>query len=100
MQWKNIFSWEKIRQHFDWTPVAVRGPRPRYETYNDVGRVLLGYEVEVKYLYHGVKKRMFVTDEEKLGLVSRKRALANAISFYKDTKGKILEYKKQKEQQK
>lgn len=94
MNWKNLFSLEKIKQQFDWTPVAVKVPRPRYETYTDVGPMLLGYEVEVEYLYHGNKTHLFPTDEEKLCLVSRRRALANAISFYKDTRAKVTEYKK------
>ncbi len=97
MNWKNLFSIEKIKQKFDWTPVAVKAPRPRYTVYKDVGRILLGYEVEVQYLYHGNKKHLFATDEEKLVLVSSRRALANAICFYKNTKSKVLKYNKGRE---
>lgn len=89
MNWKNIFIVKKIRYLFDWTPLYVKIPKPRYEVYSDAGKVLLGYEVEVKYLHHGVKKLLFPTEENKLGLVSRKRALEKAINFYKTTRTKI-----------
>lgn len=98
MNWHDLFSLEALKRHFDWTPVAVKTPRPKYKYYNDVGRVLLGYEVEVEYLYHGKRAQLFVSDEEKLGIVSRQLALANAISFYRRTKLKISEYKKGKQQ--
>ena len=93
-RWKNLFSWEGIKQAFDWTPVAVKTPRPCYKTYKDVGRLLLGYEVEVTYLYHGVRKQLFPIDEEKLGLVTQKKALKNAIIFYKKTRNTIREKQK------
>lgn len=94
MIWKNLFNLEKIRQKFDWTPVAVKAPRTRYEFYRDTGKVLLGYEVEVEYLYHGTKTVLFATDEDKLGLVPRRRALLNAVDFYRATRKRISEYKK------
>lgn len=92
---------ETIRRKFDKTPVAVKVPCPKYKFYRDKGRVLLGYEVEVEYLYQGNQKMLFSTDEDKLGIVPRQRALANAISFYKETKAKIYNYRKsQKNNQK
>ncbi len=97
MKWKKLFTIEGIRQLFDWTPVAVKAPKPHYAVYVDAGRMLLGYIVEVEYLYHGKQEVFFPTDSEKLGIVSQKRALANAISFYKNTRCKIKAYKKERE---
>lgn len=94
MNWKNLFSWDALKRSFDWTPVSVRPPRARYMYYKDIGKMLLGYEVEVEYLYHGNQKRLFAIDEEKLCLISRRRALSNAVAFYKDMKFKVREYKK------
>lgn len=96
MNWKDIFRLEKIVNLFDWTPVAVKAPRPRYEFYKDVGRMLLGYEVEVTYLHHGTEIKLFATDENRLGLVSRKRALMHALSFYSETRNKINNHKRAK----
>ena len=94
MRWTDLFKANWWWQQFDWTPVAVKAPRPRYEVYKDAGRVLLGYEVEVDYLYHGNQCVLFPTDMEKLGLVTPQRALANAINFYKETRKKVNEYKR------
>lgn len=97
MKWINLFSATWWKQKFDWTPVAVKTPRPRYEEYKDVGRTLLGYEVEVEYLYHGVQRTLFPTDTEKLCFVTPQKALANAIRFYKETKSKVAQYKKEQQ---
>ncbi len=100
MNWKDFLNGKicQIKHAFDWTPVAVKAPCRRCEVYKDVGRVLLGYEVEVTYLYHGTKKRLFTTDEDKACIVSRKRALRNAMEFYKTTKERVIEYKKGRQQ--
>ncbi len=85
--------WQKLRakveQAFDWTPVAVSYPKPEYREYRDVGRVLLGYSVRVRYKYHGTQSHLFSHDAEKLGLVSQERALNNAMKFYERMQGKI-----------
>lgn len=94
MKWKSLFSIQKVVHLFDWTPVDVKAPRPRYEFYNDAGRVLLGYEVEVTYLYHGTDVKLFATDDNRLGLVSPKRALRRAVAFHKETKEKINKHKR------
>lgn len=79
----------KIKQVFDWTPVAVAFPRPEYRNYRDKGRVLLGYAVRVRYKYHEPQSHLFGFDEEKLGLVSQEQALDNAFKFYERMQGKI-----------
>ncbi len=94
MNLKNMIDFQKLRQCFDWTPVAVNGPHPCYKTYSDVGKVLLGYEVVVKYLYHGDRKCFFQTDEEKMGFISDRRALKNADCFYNKIKAKIAKSKR------
>lgn len=94
MKWKDLFGIKKIVYLFDWTPVSVKAPRPRYEVYADVGRVLLGYEVEVTYLHHGTEVKLFATDDNRLGLVSPKRALRRAVAFHKETKAKINKHKR------
>ncbi len=94
MKWRNLFNLGGFRHCFDWTPIDVKPPRPRYEFYKDVGRVLLGYEVEVEYMYHGKKLRIFSTDTEKLGLVPPHRALENAIIFYRGVRARVTKYKR------
>ena len=56
--------------------------------------MLLGYEVEVEYLYHAPYKYLFPTDEEKIGFASRRYALGRAVSFYKNMRAKISSYEK------
>ncbi|MBR5153200.1 MAG: hypothetical protein IKW57_00160 [Alphaproteobacteria bacterium] len=79
---------------FDWTPVAVYKPVAVYQTYRDKGTVLLGYEVRVEYKYHNPRQVFFTHDEEKLCLISRKKALKNAIGFYEQMSKKIQEKQK------
>lgn len=93
----NVFTNTKWLQFFDWTPVSVKMPKPLYEKYDDTGKMLLGYEVEVEYLYHGNQRYLFPTDEEKLGLAPRRYALARAVAFYKNTMAKISSYEQRKQ---
>lgn len=88
-RWKNLFSWEGIRQVFDWTPVSVRTPRPSYRFCKEEGRILCGYEVEVNYLYHGARKQLFLIYEGNKGLTDQRSALRSAIIFYKETRKRI-----------
>ncbi|MBQ8294205.1 MAG: hypothetical protein IJX89_02360 [Alphaproteobacteria bacterium] len=80
---------EKFKLLFDWTPVSVSYPSPKYMDYSDKGHVLLGYQVRVRYRHHGMREYLFTYDEEKLGMVSQERALNNAIKFYEKTMQKI-----------
>ncbi len=82
---KDIIRWNAVKKMFDWTPIAVSVPQPRYEEYSDTGRVLLGYEVRVTYLHHGEHTRLFVTLDNS-GRVGRRRALYHAIKYYKNTR--------------
>lgn len=82
---------EKVRRAFDWTPLSVSLPRAEYRDYRDAGRVLLGFTVVVEYKYHGKQSRLFACDEDKLGLVSRERAYANAVNFYERMQDKVKE---------
>ncbi len=79
----------KFRFLFDWMPVSVSYPAPKYYEYRDVGRVLLGYRVCVRYAHHGIREYLFTNDEEKLGLVTKAQALNNAIKFYERIQQKI-----------
>lgn len=96
MHWKNIFSLEKIRQQFDWTPVAVRVPRPRFVRMGaDNARFLLGYVVEIEYKYHKSKSVFFPAKYNDDTLQRRGSvALRDAISLYRQTKQKIVAAKK------
>ena len=60
------FNWKHL---FDWTPVAVTEPRPGFYKYKDIGNYLIGYEVVVKYKYHGYRKYFFVINNDKLAFV-------------------------------
>ncbi len=88
MNWKNLINWNAVRNIFDWTPVNVLAPQPKYITYNDVGRILLGYEVQVTYRHHGVCKLLFATFDSH-GKIGRRRALYRAIRFYKSTRSNV-----------
>ena len=79
----------KFKLLFDWTPLSVSFPAPKYRNYRDVGSVLLGYHVRVRYLYHSPRDFLFTTDEDKLGLISQGRALDNAIKFYEKKQRQI-----------
>lgn len=72
---------DNIKKYFDWTPIEVSGPFKSYYNYTDVGRVLLGYVVQVTYRHHGLRTYLFATDEEKLGLVSQAQAYTKATKF-------------------
>lgn len=87
---------ETLKRVFDYTPVGVSVPKPKFMDYKDVGHVLLGYEVIVKYARHAPRAYLFASDEEKLGLVSQAKALQNARRFYART---ILKIKQSKEPQ-
>lgn len=80
-----------ILKVFDWTPVAVKAPRPRYTTYDSVSaRLLIGYVVEIEYRYHGWRDVFFPSAyNEKSFDSNRRRALRKAIIFYKNAKHKI-----------
>lgn len=71
-----------IKNWLDWTPIDVSGPFKSYYNYTDVGRVLLGYTVQVTYRYHGQRTYLFATDEEKLGVVSHAQAYNKAMRFH------------------
>lgn len=81
----------QVKNWFDWTPVSVSVPSELYCVYRDKGRVLLGYEVRVTYLHHGERCYLFAVDEEKLGLVTRDKACANALKFYREKQKQIKE---------
>lgn len=85
---------QDVKKWFDWTPVAVSLPAEVYCTYADKGRMFLGYEVKVTYLYHGKRRYLFAVDEEKLGLFTRDRACAKALDFYRVKQEQTKQYKK------
>ena len=76
----------RARYLFDWTPVAVSAPTPKYYEYHDMGQLFLGYAVSVQYRHHRPREYLFPCDEEKLGLVSRKYAMRRARRFYQQMK--------------
>ena len=80
---------DKVKNYFDWTPVAVSEPVEIYCDYRDKGHVLLGYEVTVTYKHHGTQKHLFVDDEERFCLVSRAQARKNALDFYHEKQRQI-----------
>ena len=88
LSWKRLFRWKTVQRVFFFFFVAVAVPQPTYETYSDVGRVLLGYEVAVTYKHHGVYRMFFATSENP-GPASQRAALCRAIKFYKVTRDKI-----------
>lgn len=90
------YAIETLKRVFDYTPVGVSAPMPKFMDYRDAGRVLLGYEVVVNYARHAPRAYLFPSDEEKLGLVSQAKALQNARRFYART---ILKIKQSKEPQ-
>lgn len=73
---------------FDWTPVAVKAPRPRYEKYDSVSdRLLMGYVVEIEYRYHGRRDVFFPSVYDYRSFEeNNRRALRKAILFYKNAK--------------
>ncbi len=73
---------KNLRHIFDWTVVEVSNPQPYSRFYKDMGDFFLGYKVTVKYKYHGDYEYIFPVDD-KIGLVSKERALKRAINFYK-----------------
>ncbi len=87
MDYANIIN--KFKLLFDWTPVSVTYPAPKYHEYRDAGRVLLGYRVYVRYAHHGMREYLFTNDEEKLGIVTQAQALNNAIKFYERMQQKV-----------
>lgn len=90
-----MLSFQRIKNLFDWTPVAVKKPCPKFAEYKDVGVVLLGYEVEVQYLHHGTQHLLFAVDEEKLGLSKPADALKRATNFYNAKMRQIARYNEQ-----
>lgn len=79
----------KVKNCFDWTPVAVSGPVEIYRDYRDKGHVLLGYEVTVIYKHHGERKYLFADDEEKMCFVTRAQARKMALDFYNQKQQQI-----------
>ena len=81
-------NWLKL---FNWTPVSVKAPYPRFRKPLIEGgqRFLLGYVVDIEYMYHGTRKVFFRTrdafDAERRG----RAALAGAIKLYRKTRKKI-----------
>lgn len=81
-------NWLKL---FDWTPVSVKVPYPRFirSKNRGGGRFLLGYVVDIEYLYHGTRSVFFPThdaiDAERRG----RAALASAIKLYRKTRNQI-----------
>ena len=81
-------NWRKV---FDWTPVSVKVPYPRFRKPLIEGgqRFLLGYVVDIEYMYHGTRSVFFPThdaiDAERRG----RAALASAIKLYRKTRKKI-----------
>ena len=45
---------KNLNHLFDWTALEVTEPMAYQKEYNDIGNFLLGYQVTVKYRYHGV----------------------------------------------
>lgn len=85
-----------LRKIFDWTPVAVKAPRPRYEKYDSVSeRIVAGYVVEIEYLYHGHRDVFFPNlSDIKDTVDGNRRSLRKAIVFYKKTRNKINSQRK------
>lgn len=82
MNWRNILGKVGIKITKK-VPVDITIPKPFYQYYKDKGNVLLGYSLQVTYLDSTVEDILFATDEDKFGLVSRRKALKNAADFYK-----------------
>ncbi len=82
---------------FDWTPAAVKAPRPYYKNVKHGQRVLCGYVVEVQYLYHGVRRILF-TVERHTSLANKQQALVNAVHFYKVVKQDVIVARKKQKQ--
>lgn len=90
MVWKNLFFINALRTAFlGSTPVAVELPKAVYMDFKDAGRLLMSYEVEVKYDNNVKRVFTFSVEERKLGIVPRRVALKRAIDFYRKKKAEI-----------
>lgn len=97
MNWKLLFNWSALRYMFDWTPAAVKVPRPYYKNVKHGQRVLCGYVVEVQYLYHGVRLILF-TVERHTSLANKQRVLLDAVHFYRGVKQAVIVARKKQKQ--
>ena len=81
-------NWLKL---FDWTPVSVKVPYPRFRKPLIEGgqRFLLGYVVDIEYLYHGTRKVFFRTRDAFDAECRGRAALASAIKLYRKTRNQI-----------
>ena len=81
-------NWRKI---FNWTPVTVKVPYPRFSIRGNK-RFLLGYVVEIEYKYHGLWPVFFEAHNNLNNPTQRgSAALRDAIILYKRTKNTIYE---------
>lgn len=79
---------KNLNHLFDWTALEVTEPMPYRKEYNDVGNLLLGYQVTVKYKHHGVYEYIFPVDN-KIGLMTPERAFNRALKFSQRLKQRI-----------
>lgn len=75
-----IDTLKNLNHLFDWTVLDVSEPVAYHKRYNDVGDVLLGYQVTVKYKHHGVYEYIFPVDD-KIGLLTPEKAFGRAQRF-------------------
>lgn len=79
---------KNLNHLFDWTALEVTEPMAYHKEYNDIGNFLLGYQVTVKYKYHGVYEYIFPVDD-KIGLMTPERAFNRALKFSQRLKQRI-----------
>lgn len=90
MEWKNLGGIKNFfKSIFVTNPIAVDAPKAVYMDFKDAGRVLMSYDVEVKYEDDVKRTFSFSVEERKLGLSPRRRALKRAIDFYRKKKIEI-----------
>ena len=73
------------KKTFDNEIQKIEVPREYWCDYRDIGRRLEGYKVLVKYRYKGWVDLFFIIDNDHFNLVSKEKALKNAMNFYEKT---------------
>lgn len=94
------YNFRRIKQFFNWTPLAVEKPKAVYMVYNDKERALVGFEVKVTYLYHGEHKLFFSVDDGILNSLPIKSSQEKANACYEKLKAKIEKANRQQVRQK
>ena len=73
------------KKTFDDEIIGIKPPREYWCDYRDVGHRLEGYKIAVTYKYKGLLDVFFIVDNDHFRLVSKEKALKNAMNFYEKT---------------